>query len=250
AGTPGAALDPDGTVLITGGTGGLGRLVARRLAEHHGVRHLTLLSRSGGDATGLGLPDDVQVTVTACDAADRDALAAVLDAVPAEHPLTAVVHTAGVVHDAVVEAIDPDDLDKVLRPKVDAAWHLHELTAGLDLAAFVLFSSVSGVNGAAGQGSYAAANTFLDALAHHRRAQGLPAVSLAWGPWAPTGGMTGKLTATDLERMRRGGLLPLTAEHGLALFDSTLRAPAAPLLLPLALSLPDVRRAAREGTAP
>ncbi|HEY8980679.1 MAG TPA: type I polyketide synthase, partial [Streptomyces sp.] len=248
--TPGAALDPDGTVLITGGTGGLGRLVTRRLAEHHGIRHLVLISRSGGDAAEFDLPDGVQVTITACDAADRDALAAVLAAVPAEHPLTAVVHTAGVVHDAVVEAIDPDDLDKVLRPKADAAWHLHELTAGLDLAAFVLFSSVSGVNGAAGQGSYAAANTFLDALAHHRRAQGLPAVSLAWGPWAPTGGMTGKLTATDLERMRRGGLLPLTAEHGLALLDSALRTPAAPLLLPLALSLPDVRRAAREGTAP
>ncbi|QNP68035.1 SDR family NAD(P)-dependent oxidoreductase [Streptomyces roseirectus] len=249
----GPALDPDGTVLVTGGTGGLGRLVARRLAERHGVRHLLLLSRSGGDADGLaaelGLPAGVHLTVAACDAADRDQLAAVLAAVPEDAPLTAVVHTAGVVHDATVEAADPADLDRVLRPKADAAWHLHELTAGHHLAAFVLFSSVSGVTGAAGQGSYAAANTFLDALAHHRRAAGLPAVSLAWGPWAPTGGMTGKLTATDLDRMRRGGLLPLTADHGLALFDTALRDRAAPLLLPLALSLPDVRRAAHEGTA-
>ncbi|MCX4902872.1 type I polyketide synthase [Streptomyces sp. NBC_00878] len=250
---PAVALDPDGTVLITGGTGGLGRLVTRHLAERHGMRHLLLLSRSGGDADALaaelGLSGDVRLTVVACDTADRDALAAALAAVPAEHPLTAVVHTAGVVHDAVVEAIDPADLDRVLRPKADAAWHLHELTIGQNLAAFVLFSSVSGVTGAAGQGGYAAANTFLDALAHHRRVQGLPAVSLAWGPWAPTGGMTSKLTATDLERMRRGGLLPLTAEHGLALLDSALRAPVAPLLLPLALSLPDIRHAAHEGAA-
>ncbi|MET8981211.1 SDR family NAD(P)-dependent oxidoreductase [Streptomyces sp. NPDC004539] len=249
----GPELSPHGTVLVTGGTGGLGRLVTRRLAERHGVRHLLLLSRSGGDAgelaAELGLGADVLLTVAACDTADREQLAAVLAGIPDEHPLTAVVHTAGVVRDATVEAADLADLDVVLRPKADAAWHLHELTAGHGLAAFVLFSSVSGVTGAAGQGSYAAANTYLDALAHHRRAHGLPAVSLAWGPWAPTGGMTGKLTATDLERMRRGGLLPLTAEHGLALFDSALRTPGAPLSLPLALSLPDVRQAAHEGTA-
>ncbi|MFJ5105309.1 SDR family NAD(P)-dependent oxidoreductase, partial [Streptomyces sp. NPDC088554] len=255
AGTGARTLDPEGTVLITGGTGALGRLLARHLVTRHGVRHLLLISRAGADApdaretlAALTADPAVRVTVTACDAADRDALAAVLAAIPAAHPLTAVVHTAGVIHDAVVEAIDPDDLDRVLRPKTDAAWNLHELTAAADLSAFVLFSSVSGVNGAAGQGSYAAGNTFLDALAQLRLVRGLPAVSLAWGPWAPTGGMTGRLTGTDLRRMRDTGLLPLDADHGLALFDAALR-PGPALRLPLALSLPVVRSAASEGRA-
>ncbi|MFD9044115.1 type I polyketide synthase [Streptomyces bottropensis] len=250
-------FDPAGTVLVTGGTGALGRLVARHLVARHGVRNLLLVSRRGGDApdtdevlAGLGADADVTVTVAACDVADRDALAAVLARIPDAHPLTAVVHTAGVLHDSVVEAIDPGDLDRVLRPKVDAAWHLHELTAGTDLAAFVLFSSVSGINGAAGQGSYAAGNAFLDALAQARRARGLPAVSLAWGPWAPGGGMTGGLTETDLRRMRRSGLLPLDPEAGLALLDAALTRPGPAVLLPLALSLPVVRRRAHDGAAP
>ncbi|MGY1503358.1 SDR family NAD(P)-dependent oxidoreductase [Streptomyces sp. QTS52] len=250
------AFDPDGTVLVTGGTGALGRLVAGHLVARHGVRHLLLVSRRGLDApearetlAGLTTDPGVRVTVAACDVADREALAAVLADVPPEHPLTAVVHTAGVVRDAVVEAIAADDLDLVLRPKIDAAWNLHELTATADLSAFVLFSSVSGVNGAAGQGGYAAANTFLDALAQLRRVRGLPALSLAWGPWAPTGGMTAGLAGTDLRRMRDTGLLPLDAEHGLALFDTALRRPGPALRLPLALNLPVVRRAAHEGRA-
>jgi NAD(P)-dependent dehydrogenase (short-subunit alcohol dehydrogenase family) len=252
----GGVLDPAGTVLVTGGTGALGRLVARHLVTRHGVRNLLLVSRRGGDApdadgvlAGLGADGDVRVTVAACDVADRDALAAVLARIPDAHPLTAVVHTAGVLHDSVVEAIDPGDLDRVLRPKIDAAWHLHELTAGADLCAFVLFSSVSGINGAAGQGSYAAGNVFLDALAQARRARGLPAVSLAWGPWARGGGMTDSLTGTDLRRMRRTGLLPLDPEPGLALFDAALCRPGPALRLPLALSLPVVRRTAHEGAA-
>ncbi|MEV0221374.1 SDR family NAD(P)-dependent oxidoreductase [Streptomyces sp. NPDC050704] len=248
------AFDPDGTVLLTGGTGALGRLITRHLVTRHGARRLLLISRRGADAPNaretlaeLRTYPDVHVTVAACDAADRAALTGVLADIPAEHPLTAVVHTAGVIHDAVVEAIDPDDLDRVLRPKIDAAWNLHELTAAADLSAFVLFSSVSGVNGAAGQAGYAAGNTFLDALAQLRRDRGLPAVSLAWGPWAPTGGMTGRLTETDLRRMGRTGLLPLHAEHGLALFDTALLRPGPALRVPLALSLPVVRRAAHEG---
>ncbi|UUU37374.1 KR domain-containing protein [Streptomyces sp. CA-210063] len=231
-------------------------MVARHLVTRHGARNLLLVSRRGADTpdaretiAALRAEPGVRVTVAACDAADRDALAAVIAGVPADRPLTAVVHTAGVLHDAVVEAIDPGDLDRVLRPKIDAAWHLHELTAGTDLAAFVLFSSVSGVNGAAGQGSYAAGNTFLDALAQLRRSRGLPAVSLAWGPWTSTSGMTGGLTATDLRRMRDAGLLPLDAAHGLALLDAAWQRPGPALRLPLALSLPGVRRAAHEGRA-
>ncbi|GAA3291220.1 hypothetical protein GCM10020295_07510 [Streptomyces cinereospinus] len=181
----------DGTILITGGTGGLGALVARHLVTAHGVRRLVLTSRRGAgtpgaaelaaELTGLG----AEVTVAACDAADRDALAAVLAAIPAEHPLTAVVHAAGVVDNGLVTTLDPDRLASVLRPKVDGAWNVHELTRDLPLTAFVLFSSAGGLVLAAGQGGYAAANVFLDALAEHRAATGLPATSLAYGLWGP-----------------------------------------------------------------
>ncbi|MEW2395136.1 SDR family NAD(P)-dependent oxidoreductase [Streptomyces sp. NPDC046862] len=250
------AFDPDGTVLVTGGTGALGRLVARRLVTRHGARNLLLVSRQGSNApeaaaiaAELGARPDVRVTVAACDTADRATLTRLLAAVPEDHPLTAVVHTAGVVRDAVTEAIDPRELDEVLHPKVTAAWLLHELTAGLGLSAFVLFSSVSGILGAAGQGGYAAGNTFLDALASERRAQGLPAVSLAWGPWGPSGGMTSALTDTDFRRMARTGLRPLTEEQGLTLFDAALSSPGPALLLPMALSRPAIRRAAQAGRA-
>jgi NADPH:quinone reductase-like Zn-dependent oxidoreductase/acyl carrier protein len=221
-----APLDPEGTVLITGGTGGLGGLLARHLVTEHGARHLLLTSRRGlaaegaeqlrDELTGLG----ATVTVAACDAADRDALAALLDGIAADHPLRAVMHTAGVLDDGVVGSLDAARLDKVLRPKVDAAVHLDELTRHADLTAFVLFSGAAGLFGGAGQANYAAANAFVDAFATHRHALGLPAVALAWGPWSAAVGMTSGLTEADLGRMARAGLLPLSAELGLALLDA------------------------------
>ncbi|WP_131741818.1 type I polyketide synthase [Actinomadura roseirufa] len=223
-------LDPDGTVLVTGGTGTLGSRVARHLVEAHGVRELILTGRRGPAAPGAAeLAGDLRaagarVTVVAADAADRDTLAKVLAAIPAEHPLTAVVHAAGVLDDGLLEDLDRARLDAVFRPKADAAWHLHELTRDLDLAAFVLFSSGAGVFGNAGQGNYAAANGFLDGLARLRRDEGLPAVSLAWGLWEEASGMTGHLGEAGLGRLARAGLLGLSTSEGLALFDASLAA--------------------------
>ncbi|MDF2269460.1 type I polyketide synthase [Streptomyces coacervatus] len=235
-------LDPDGTVLLTGATGTLGRLVARHLVAEHGVRHLLLTSRRGTDAEGAtellaDLRDSgaASVRLVACDAADRDALGALLDTVPAAHPLTAVIHSAGVLDDGTIGSLTPERVERLLRPKVDAALNLHELTRDLDLSAFVLFSSAAGLFGNPGQANYAAANTFLDALAHHRRAQGLPAVSLAWGLWAEPGAMTGELDRADLDRMSRGGVTALTTEEGLDLLDAALAPGEQPLLVPIRL---------------
>ncbi|MFT7837916.1 SDR family NAD(P)-dependent oxidoreductase [Saccharothrix sp. BKS2] len=224
-------LDPDGTVLVTGGTGTLGRLVARHLATRHGVRRLLLTTRRT-DHPPLEPIAGVDVEVVVCDVGDRDDLARLLARVPADHPLTAVVHAAGVLDDGVVESLTPQRLDAVWRPKAGAARHLHELTRHLDLAAFVLFSSGAGVLGAAGQGGYAAANAFLDALAAHRQARGLPGVSLAWGLWADRSGMTAD---ADTARLARAGLTGLSAEEGLALFDAAL-ATGLPLVVPAKLA--------------
>ena len=232
------ALDPEGTVLITGGTGTLGALVARHLVGRHGVRHLLLCSR-GGRAEGLEqelVASGASVRVAACDVSDRGALSELLSGIGSEHPLTAVIHTSGVIDDGVFDALSGSRIDKVFAPKVDAGLHLHELTKGLELSAFVLFSSAAGVLGAAGQANYAAANTFLDALAHHRRAQGLPGCSLAWGYWAQRSGLTGHLDAADTARMSRGGMVELSSEDGLALFDLALRG-STPLLVPTRLDL-------------
>ncbi|MGW8703255.1 type I polyketide synthase, partial [Streptomyces eurythermus] len=222
-------FDASGTVLITGGTGTLGRLLARHLVTGHGVRHLLLISRRGEAAEGaadlvaeLASGGAATVSVVACDAADAIALRAVVDAIPHERPLTAVIHAAGVLGDATVGTLTPDLVDTVLRPKVDAAWNLHQCTAHLDLAAFVLFSSAAGSLGTAGQSAYAAANTFLDALAEQRGAQGRPGVSIAWGLWEQESGMTAALGSVDRGRLARSGLLPMSSSDGLAGFDAAL----------------------------
>ncbi|MBE1501728.1 acyl transferase domain-containing protein/acyl carrier protein [Amycolatopsis lexingtonensis] len=223
------ALDPDGTVLITGGTGALGAALARHLVRN-GAKHVVLASRRGIEAPGAKeleaeLPE---VTVATCDVADREAVAELVKRLP----LTAVVHAAGVLADATVDRLTEDDLAEVLAPKADGARHLHELTRDADLAAFVLFSSVSGLAGTAGQGAYAAANAYLDALAAHRRAEGLPGTSIAWGAWET--GMAGELTEADRARMSRSGLLPLSTEDGMGLFDAAV-GDAASLLVPMRL---------------
>ncbi|MFF2721606.1 SDR family NAD(P)-dependent oxidoreductase [Streptomyces sp. NPDC058011] len=247
--TAGPDLGPDGTVLVTGGTGGLGGLLARHLVARHGVRHLLLTSRRGPDTPGVDVLRaelaelGAEVTVVAADAADRAALTAVLDGIPAEHPLGAVVHTAGVLDDATVESLTDEQLASVLRPKVDAAWNLHELTRDHDLAAFVLFSSVSGITGTAGQANYAAANTYLDALAAHRSALELPALSLAWGLWGGGSGMGTTLGEADLARWARSGIAPLAPDHGLELFDAALAGTDA-LAVPVTFDTARLRAAA------
>ena len=219
-----------GTVVITGGTGSIAGPLARHLVIEHGVRHLVLAGRRGPAATGAAdlvaelTARGAQVRTVACDASDRQALAAVLSSIGGERPLTAVIHLAGVLDDGTIGSLTPDRLDRVLRPKVDAAWWLHELTSELDLTAFIMFSSAAGSLGTPGQGNYAAANAFLDALAAHRQARGLPATSLVWGPWTQRSGMTGALDAAARARIAVSGLMPLAADEALGLFDSALRA--------------------------
>ncbi|WP_063771871.1 type I polyketide synthase [Kitasatospora mediocidica] len=250
----GVAFGPEGTVLVTGGTGSLGALLARHLVTRHGVRRLVLVSRRGlvaegapelvAELAGLG----AVVTVAACDVTDRAAVAALLAAVPAEHPLTGVVHTAGVLDDGVIGALTPERLAYVFGPKVSAVRHLDELTRELapELRSFVLFSSAAGVFGSAGQGNYAAANAYLDAVAQQRRAAGLPGASIAWGLWEQAGGMAAHLTEADQARVNRGGFLAIAPAEGLDLFDAALRTGQA-VTVPIKLDLRAIRAEAATG---
>ncbi|MFI6093900.1 SDR family NAD(P)-dependent oxidoreductase, partial [Streptomyces sp. NPDC051218] len=237
---PAISAEPGGTVLVTGASGALGGLVARHLAQTGRAERLLLVSRSGPTAFGVAslvaelASSGASTQVMACDAADREQLAGVLAGVP----LTGVVHAAGIVDDGLATAMTSERMEAVLRPKVDAAWNLHELTCDLDLDSFVLFSSVAGVWGNPGQANYAAGNTFLDALAGHRHQQGLPAVSLAWGPWEY--GMASGLTDSDWRRLSRQGLKPLSVADGLALLDAAADA-AGPLLVTARLDLAAIR---------
>ena len=255
---PAAPLD-GGTILITGGTGTLGGLVARHLAAGHGavpgrMGALVLASRSGPAASGAAtLAADLaaggaRVQVAACDAADRAALSGLLAQIPAGDPLAGVIHAAGVLDDGVTESLTPARVDAVMRPKADAAWNLHELTRQLDLQSFILFSAAAATFGSAGQGNYAAANAFLDALACHRRSLGLPATSLAWGLWADASAMTGHLSAGERSRICRGGIAALSAEQGLALLDLAAGRDEA-LLVPVGLDVAGLRAEAARGAA-
>jgi acyl transferase domain-containing protein/acyl carrier protein len=252
---PAESSDSHGTVLITGGTGGLGALVARHLAADRRAERLLLVSRRGLEAEGATeLLDELgelgcQARIAACDVADRAQLQELLAAIPEECPLTAVVHTAGVLDDGLIESLDGERLARVLTPKVDAAINLHELTEHAGLREFVLFSSAAASVGSPGQGNYAAANAFLDALGAYRRAKGLPGVSLAWGAWDRATGMAGALSESDRARLHRVGIFPLSDDQGLELFDLA-RGIDEPMLLPVRLDMALLRAHAKAGMLP
>ncbi|WP_039890258.1 type I polyketide synthase, partial [Mycobacterium xenopi] len=244
-----------GTVLITGGTGMAGSAVARHVVARHGVRHVVLLSRRGAEAPGVGElvgelgGSGATVRVVACDAADREALAKVISDIPVQWPLSAVIHAAGVLDDAVVTSLTPQRVDAVLRAKVDAAWNLHELTRDLGVSAFVMFSSMAGLVGSSGQANYAAANAFLDALAAHRRANGLPAMSLGWGLWEQASAMTGQLDDVDFARFARDGVVAMSSEEALQLFDTAMVVDQ-PFVLPARIDLAALKAKFDAGTLP
>ena len=245
----------EGTVLVTGGTGMAGSALARHVVSAHGVRNLVLVSRRGLAAPGA--PELVaelnaagaEVQVVACDAADREALAKVIADIPVQHPLSAVIHAAGAIDDAVVTSLTPERMDVALRAKADAAWNLHELTRDLDVSAFVLFSSMAGLVGSSGQGNYAAANSFLDALAAHRRAHDLPAISLGWGLWDQASAMTGGLATVDFARFARDGIEAMSSDEALQLFDTALIVDE-PFVLPAHIDLVALRAKFDGGTLP
>ncbi|MFE3880235.1 SDR family NAD(P)-dependent oxidoreductase [Kitasatospora sp. NPDC059146] len=248
--TDGPVLDPAGTAIVTGGTGLLGRLIARHLVTGHGLRRVLLASRRGAEAPGAAelcaeLAElGAHAEAVRCDVADREQVRALVAGVSAEAPLTVVVHAAGVLDDAVVASQTLDRLDTVLRAKADAAVWLDRATRELPApVALVLCSSAAGVLGTAGQAGYAAANAFLDGLATRRRAAGLPAVSLAWGSWDAPDGMTAALGRAGRARLARTGVRPLHPAEGLRLFDAGL-ADGRAVLVPLALDPGAVRHPA------
>jgi NAD(P)-dependent dehydrogenase (short-subunit alcohol dehydrogenase family)/acyl carrier protein len=251
----GDPFDSEATVLLTGGTGGLGAAIARHLVAEHDVRHLILASRSGSDAPGAAeLGQALEelgaetVRIESCDIGDRERLRALLDSIPASRPLGAVVHSAAVLDDGVLDSLDRERLARVLAPKAEAAWHLHELTRELELSRFVVFSSMAGLVGTAGQGNYAAANAFLDALAAHRRAAGLPATSIAWGA-LQVGSTMVEIERAELivEQVRRRlGVVPMALERAIEMFDAAL-VTEEPLLAPIEFDPAALRSRAAEG---
>ncbi|HWI95646.1 MAG TPA: SDR family NAD(P)-dependent oxidoreductase, partial [Solirubrobacterales bacterium] len=252
-------VDPDATVLITGGLGGIGARVARHLVSEHGARRLLLVSRRGPQAEGAAeLAAELEelgaaVRIAACDAADREQLRELIDSIPQEHRLGTVVHSAGLLDDGLLESLDPERLERVMRPKVDAAWNLHELSGDLDQ--FILFSSSAGLLGGAAQANYAAANAFLDALAAHRRARGQAASSIAWGLWGQESeAMVERLDQDGIEQAVRQararlGFAPISPPQGLELFDAA-RARSEPLLAPVLFDPASLRQQAASGTLP
>ncbi len=248
-------LDPAATVLITGGLTGIGEAVARHLVTAHGARHLLLASRRGAETEGAAeliaeLAElGAEATVAACDVADREQLRSLIEAIPAERPLRMVIHSAAVLDNGAIESLDAERLDRVLRPKVDAAWALHELTREMGISQFLLFSSVAGLLGGPLQANYVAANAFLDALAAHRRANGLPATSLAWGGWARESSLVEALAEVDRKRLERSGIVPFSIEQGVELFDAA-RAGEDSLLAPVGLDLAALREQAAIGVLP
>jgi acyl transferase domain-containing protein/acyl carrier protein len=243
-----AAFDPDRAVLISGCAGDLGALIAAHLVEEHGARHLLLPCADEAEVAAaaelkIRLEElGCEVRAEACDPADRTQLQALLDSISAEHPLGAVIHAARVLDDGILESLDPERLRRAMRPKVDAAWNLHELTEGLELSEFLLFSSAAGILGAAAQANYAAASAFLDGLAAHRCARGLPAASLAWG----LTDLGEEMSEATRARMGRAGLAAMGPARTIELFDRA-RDHEEPLLVPIDLDLAALRSQARDG---
>jgi acyl transferase domain-containing protein/aryl carrier-like protein len=250
-----APLDPEGTILITGEPLGPAGAVARHIAAQHGARRLLLVVGGGGESEGTSeLIADLaalgaEASVLACDLCDRAQLEGLIESIPPEHPLTGVVHAASVVDYGTIESLDGERLDRVMRPKIDAAWYLHELTRDLDLSEFLLFSSVAGLIGGVAQANFAAANVFLDALAAHRRAAGLPATSIAWGDWAVDTRVLEGFGELERLRFERSGVIPFTAAEGLELFDA-IRAAGEPLVAPIGLDPEVLRGQASVGMLP
>jgi acyl transferase domain-containing protein/acyl-CoA synthetase (AMP-forming)/AMP-acid ligase II/NAD(P)-dependent dehydrogenase (short-subunit alcohol dehydrogenase family)/acyl carrier protein len=252
---PQTGNEGDGTVLITGGTGGLGAVLARHLAGAGGVRRLCLVSRAGPDAPGArklagelaGLGCAFQVL--ACDVTERSQLESLIESLAGEHPLAAVIHAAGSLDDGVLSSLDAGRVARAMAAKVDGAIHLHELTMRLELREFVLISSASATIGSAGQGAYAAANAFVDALAHHRRASGLPGLAIAFGEWQRATGMTHALSRAQRARLARLGMSALCDAEGLELFDAA-RELREPQLLAMRLDRAALRSQAEAGLLP
>jgi NADPH:quinone reductase-like Zn-dependent oxidoreductase/short-subunit dehydrogenase/acyl carrier protein len=252
---PPTMLDPEGAVVITGGTGMLGAVFAEHLITGYGVSHVVLVSRRGLAATGAGQLQQrlsalgARVEVVACDLSDRAQVAALVAQVSAQCRLSAVIHAAGVLDDGVISELSGAQLAAVLTAKADAAWYLHELTAAAGLDAFVLFSSAAGVLGSPGQANYAAANGFVDALAYQRHRCGLPATSVAWGYWQTPSGMTAHLSSTDQARISANGLSPIGIEAGLGLFDAALSG-GQPMVVAAPISASALERQARHNRLP